>query len=117
LLISAPFFLKKDIDISLKLFKYSIYAVIGYGLFILIAFIRELIEGNIDLNKYHMVDPDFSNVAGTLALSFLSHPVASPILKKNINPKNNERDLMWGYVLTACIYSFVGFLGGLSCAS
>ena len=30
--------------------------------------------------------------------------------------KNNERDLLFGYILTGFIYFFVGFVGGLTCA-
>lgn len=63
-----------------------------------------------------MFDSDFSNVAGAFALSFMIHPTAAPILKKSINLKNNERDLLFGYILTAVIYFFVGFVGGLTCA-
>jgi hypothetical protein len=55
-------------------------------------------------------------VAGTFALSFLIHPVAAPILKKNVNQNNNKRDLLFGYILAAFIYFFVGFIGSLSCS-
>ena len=34
-----------------------------------------------------------------------------------MNLKNNERDLLLGYILTGFIYFFVGFLGGLACAA
>ena len=93
------------------------YSIGLYGIFIFVAFIRELSEGHINFSLYPHFDSDFSNVAGTFALSFLLHPVAAPVLKKNINLSNNERDLMFGYILTAFIYFFVGFIGGLTCAS
>lgn len=44
------------------------------------------------------------------------HPVGAPILKRNVNQANNMRDLLLGYGLTALIYVYVGFLGGLTCA-
>lgn len=49
-------------------------------------------------------------------MSFLIHPTAAPILKKSINLKNNERDLLLGYMLTAGVYFYVGFVGGLTCS-
>ena len=89
----------------------------AYGIFILVSVGREISEGTIDLNKYVLFNSDFSNVAGTFALSFLIHPIASSILKKNVNLDNNERDLLFGYILTSFIYFFVGFFGGLTCGS
>lgn len=85
-------------------------------MFIAITVIKEIAEGNIDYSKYDLFNPDFSSVAGTFALSFLIHPVAAPILKKNVKQENNKRDLLLGYILTAFIYFFVGFVGSLSCA-
>lgn len=96
--------------------KYAIYCVGAYGIFVLASLVRNITEGTIHFGQYQLFDPDFSNVAGAFALSFLIHPTASPILKKNVNLKNNERDLLWGYILTGFIYFFVGFLGGLACA-
>lgn len=66
--------------------------------------------------EYHLFNPDFSTVAGAFALSLLLHPVGAPILKRNINPKNNMRDLFLGYALTALIYVYIGFIGGLTCS-
>jgi amino acid transporter len=37
-------------------------------------------------------------------------------LKKNVNQNNNKRDLLLGYILTAFIYFFVGFVGSVSCS-
>lgn len=101
----------------LKLFKISIYFICSFGVFVIVSIVRELIEGKIDFSQFVKFDSDFSSVAGTFALSFLIHPVASPILKKNVNLNNNSRDLLFGYILTGFIYFFVGFFGGLTCAS
>jgi hypothetical protein len=70
----------------MKFFKFTIYCVFAYGLFILAAFIRVLADGSLSDNfgDYHYFDPDFSTVAGAFALSFLLHPVGAPILKRNI---------------------------------
>lgn len=59
---------------------------------------------------------DFSSVAGAFALSFLVHPMAAPILKRNIDLKNNNRDLFLGYTLGVGICFYVGFMGSLSCS-
>ncbi len=106
----------KEIDKLLKFFKYTIYCVIAFGIFIAVTVIKEIAEGNVDYSKFKLFDSDFSSVAGTFALSFLIHPVAAPILKKNVNQDNNKRDLLFGYILTAFIYFFVGFVGSLSCS-
>jgi len=100
----------------LKFFKYTIYCVIAFGIFIAAAVLKEIIEGKVDYNEFLFFSSDFSSVAGTFALSFLIHPVAAPIIKKNINQQNNKRDLLFGYILTAFIYFFVGFIGSISCS-
>lgn len=101
----------------LKFFKYTIYLVLAYGIFIVASFVRVLAEGSLHFADYKAFDPDFSTVAGAFALSLLLHPVAAPILKRNVKQENNPRDLFLGYVLTALIYVFVGFIGGLTCAN
>ncbi len=100
----------------LKFFKYTIYCVIAFGFFIACTVIKEFAEGKVDYDNFQLFSSDFSSVAGTFALSFLIHPVAAPILKKNVNQNNNKRDLLFGYILAAFIYFFVGFIGSLSCS-
>lgn len=80
---------KSNLDLILKLLKYSIYCVMVYSIYIIINVIRFLIEGSIHFGELELFDSDFSSVAGAFALSFLLHPTAAPILKKNINLKNN----------------------------
>ena len=89
-----------------------------YGIFVLAAFIRVVADGSLSENfvYYPLKNDDFSTVAGAFALSLLLHPVGAPILKRNRNQKNNMRDLFLGYCLTALIYVYVGFMGGLTCA-
>lgn len=87
----------------------------SYAVFILLNLLRHLIEGNIHLGQFRLFNTDFSSVAGAFALSFLVHPMAAPILKKNINLLNNNRDLFLGYSLGATICFYVGFFGALSC--
>ena len=64
--------------------KYSIYPIILYGIFILACVIKVVSLGEFDFGDYVKFDPNFSNVAGAFALSFLIHPTAAPILKRNV---------------------------------
>lgn len=117
MLFTAPLICKRDIELLMKFFKFTIYLVFAYGIFILVALIKVLAKGELNfIDQYTMFNPDFSTVAGTFALSLLLHPVGAPILKRNVNQANNMRDLLLGYGLTALIYVYVGFLGGLTCA-
>ena len=100
----------------MKFFKFTIYFVFLYGFFVLAGFIRVVSDGTLDFDLYTKFNPDFSTVAGAFALSLLIHPILAPIIKKNIKPVNNMRDLFLGYCLTALIYVFVGFVGALTCA-
>lgn len=101
----------------MKFFKFTIYLVFAYGIFILVALIKVFANGELHFaEQYNLFNPDFSTVAGTFALSLLLHPVGAPILKRSANPSNNMRNLLLGYGLTALIYVYVGFIGGLTCA-
>ncbi len=42
----------KEIDMLLKFFKYTIYCVIAFGIFIAMAVIKEIAEGNVDYSKF-----------------------------------------------------------------
>jgi sodium-coupled neutral amino acid transporter 9 len=118
MLFTAPLICKRDIELLMKFFKFTIYLVFTYGIFILVALIKAFANDEIHFaEQYTLFNPDFSTVAGAFALSLLLHPVAAPILKRNANQGNNMRDLFFGYVLTALIYVYVGFIGGLTCAS
>ena len=103
-------------DTILKFSKYSIYAVLAYALFILFSLIRLYENGKVDMSQFLYFTPNFSSVAGAFALSFLVHPMAATVLKKNINLDNNSRDLFFGYALGAGVLFYVGFFGALSCA-
>lgn len=85
MLITAPLICKRDIEFLMKFFKFTIYLVFAYGIFILIAIIKVFANGELHYaDQYESFNPDFSTVAGSFALSFLLHPVAAPILKRNV---------------------------------
>lgn len=85
MLFTAPLICKRDIELLMKFFKFTIYLVFAYGIFIFVALIKVFANGELDFSdQYTLFNPDFSTVAGTFALSFLIHPVAAPVLKRNI---------------------------------
>jgi solute carrier family 38 (sodium-coupled neutral amino acid transporter), member 9 len=52
LLFVGPFLWKKDIEVLMKFFKYTIYFVFLYGIFVLVAFIRSATDGSLDFDLY-----------------------------------------------------------------
>lgn len=54
---------------------------------------------------------NFSPLAGVLGIGYFLHPVSVPIVRKNLNQKNNERDLTWGYTLVFISYVLIGVFG------
>lgn len=61
------------------------YCIAAYAVFIFLNLLRHLMEGKIHISQFRLFNPDFSSVAGAFALSFLVHPTAAPILKRNAN--------------------------------
>lgn len=53
----APLLFWKSIDGLLKIFKYTIYCVMAYGIFILASLFRQIFEGNIEFGKFKYFDP------------------------------------------------------------
>ena len=52
-----------------------------------------------------------SKLAGALSLGLFSHSVILPLLKNNKKPENNQRDLLYGYILVTFTYVFIGIMG------
>lgn len=42
----------KEIDMLLKFFKYTIYCVIAFGIFIAATVVKQIAEGNVDFSKF-----------------------------------------------------------------
>lgn len=105
----------KKMELLLKFLKYTAYAVFTYMIFIAIFAIKYMATKTVQWDEYVLFSADFSNVAGAFALSFIIHPVVSPLLKKNMDQSKNNRDLFLGYVLTASVYAFVGIIGAFAC--
>lgn len=84
--------------------------------FIFLNVMRHIVEGKIHLGEFRLFNTNFSSIAGAFALSFLVHPMVSPILKKSKHLENNTRDLVLGYAMGTGICFYAGFFGALSCA-
>jgi sodium-coupled neutral amino acid transporter 9 len=115
MLLLYPLLFVKKIEVLLRFLTFTIYLVLIYLLYILTFAVFNMVNGDIQWGKYTLFSPSFSKVAGAFALSFIVHPVISPYLKKNLNQDKNGRDLFFGYVATAFIYSFVGIFGSFAC--
>jgi hypothetical protein len=92
------------------------YCVMTYLVFIFLNILRHIMEGTIHISEFRFFNSDFSSIGGALALTFLVHPMAAPVLKKSCNLQNNTRDLVCGYVVGASVCFYAGFFGSLSCA-
>lgn len=115
MLILYPLLFIKRIEVLLRFLTLTIYLVLIYLLYILAFAVVNMVNSEIQWDRYILFSGSFSKVAGAFALSFIVHPVISPYLKKNLNQDNNGRDLFLGYVATAFIYSFVGIFGAFAC--
>lgn len=60
-----------------------------------------------------MLNADFSPLAGALGIGYFLHTVSLPIVKNNENQNNNERDILFGYLLVAFTYISVGIMGSI----
>lgn len=52
-------------------------------------------------------------MAGLLGIGYFLHTVSLPIIKNNAKPKNNERDIFFGYLLVGFSYIIVGMMGSI----
>jgi hypothetical protein len=48
-----------------------------------------------------------------LGIGYFLHTVSVPIIKNNANQENNERDVLFGYLLVGFSYVFVGIFGSI----
>lgn len=115
MLIIYPLLFVKKIEKLLGFLKLTAYGVLAYMGFVGVMALKNMFSGEIQWDDYILFSSNFSNVAGAFALSFIVHPVISPILKKNMHQDKNNRDLFLGYVATAAIYAFVGIFGAFAC--
>ena len=58
-----------------------------------------------------MFNTNFTPLAGVLGVGFFLHPFTVPIVRNNLNQKNNERDVSWGYFLVFLSYALIGLFG------
>ena len=58
-----------------------------------------------------LVNQKFSALAGVLSIGYFLHPIMVPIIRKNENQNNNERDVKIGFALVLCTYMMIGAFG------
>jgi sodium-coupled neutral amino acid transporter 9 len=104
-----------DLSPLLKLLKYSFVFPAIYFLYLLLKLTLALLNHDIPWSHLKLTSPDFTDVAGASALSFLIHSIISPIIKNNADQSRNVPALFGGYILAAAIYLYVGIVGGLAC--
>jgi hypothetical protein len=66
-----------------------------------------------DVRSIKAFNADFSPLAGALGIGYFLHTVSLPIVRNNANPKNNERDVFFGYLLVGFTYISVGVMGSI----
>ena len=98
--------------ILLKLTSLGVLAVIIYILFISYEFSSAF--SSIPFDKIPLFGNSVGNLLGTCAIAFTIHTVVNPIIKANLNQKNNLRDLRISYFLGFLIYASIGVFGCLS---
>ena len=63
------------------------------------------------LRTVTMINGNFSPIAGVLCAGYFLHVIGVPILRNAKEPKNNDRDLFYGYFLVFLSYLAIGGLG------
>jgi hypothetical protein len=94
-----------------------VWSVFVYFIFVGYAFIDNLVQGRVHPGEIKLISWDIGNLAGTAALAFTIHTVVAPIMKTNINQKNNTRDLTISYFMGTVIYAFIGICGSIGIES
>lgn len=116
---------KKDLSIFIKLVSYGSFFImslmvfiVGVGFYSLHNTHFEIVNHNqptvIDGSRtrnIHLFDIQVSPLAGLLGIGFFLHTISIPIIRNNANQKNNERDVLLGYILVATSYIVVGTMG------
>ena len=123
--------LKRDLSLFIKLSSYGAISIITIALFIVSIGFYSISNTNYtavtfpsqeqlkvsdaeiytNMRPIFLFNANFSPLAGVLGIGYFLHPVSVPIVRKNLNQKNNERDLTWGYTLVFLSYVLIGVFG------
>jgi hypothetical protein len=107
----------KNLGLLVKMTAIGVWSVFVYFIFVGYAFIDNLVQGRVHPGEIKLISWDIGNLAGTAALAFTIHTVVAPIMKTNINQKNNTRDLTISYFMGTVIYAFIGICGSIGIES
>lgn len=117
-IISFIMFNIKAMSVILKINAYGIYAIGIYIIFMIYIGIEAMATGNLKFGSgdggivmFSGSISDLITLLGIFALAFISHNILIPIIKYNVNFKNNKRDVGIAYVVTAMIYVMIGVFG------
>lgn len=112
----------EKVNLLIKFNSYGVYFVSVIILFSIVRGIISFFSNSFDFEYiYNTEDNPVRHIflfgenptilLGILTASFFSHSFILPIMKNNENPKNNKRDLFFGYFLVYITYLLVGIVG------
>lgn len=64
-----------------------------------------------NVRAFFLINTNFAPLAGILGISYYLPQMSVPIVRANINQKNNERDLRIAYIVTCLIFIITGTFG------
>ena len=128
--------MRRDLSIFVTISSYGVLSVIIISVFIIVVGIYSFSNTVFDISKVSLElgeaypDPsryingdyairrdvllfnsNFSPLAGLLCVGYFLHPVTVTIVRKNIDQRNNERDITMGYLLVCASYVMIGLFG------
>ena len=122
---------KKDLSIFIRLMTYGsafiialVLFIIGFGFYGIGTTNYEVLPTSepvpcitrTDSGQHGYIklfNADFSPLAGALGIGYFLHTVSLPIVRNNAVQKNNERDVLVGYLLVGFTYMSVGLMGSI----
>lgn len=114
--IMTPFFFFKSIGIFLKMSRYGAVAIYCYFIFILYAFIDNVIAGRIKSSEVNLGTSSIKDISifiGNVATSYIIHHEITQLVSTNKIKKNNARDTGLSYGMVTFLLGIIGVLGSL----
>lgn len=113
-IITFILFFIKDFGTLIKISQNGIFLIFLTIVYIIFKGIYNLSSGNVNLNHLPLATSEFTNLFGIFLVAFFVHHVVNQIMKKNIVPSNNDRDLKIGFIATSILYAFLGVFGAFA---
>ena len=96
--------------------QYGIIPIFIYVVFLFYQGLQNIVAGNVIIQNLKFLSSDIANLAGIFSSAFFIQNNLITIVKTNQNPEKIGRDVVLGFVLTGCVYWFIGLLGALAIA-